>query len=90
MAPETPPDEPEKRLGVLLRNPLPLSASQEAQVRDLYYARVRQRCSDEIKGKPPDSPLAGLSELNRRQPLPPAPPAAPFPSRLPAGRSTAP
>lgn len=32
------------------RNPLPLSASQEAQVRDIYYARVRSACADEIKG----------------------------------------
>ncbi|CAK7198549.1 hypothetical protein SEUCBS139899_001212 [Sporothrix eucalyptigena] len=30
-------------------NPLPLSASQEAQVRDLYYERVRQQCHAEIK-----------------------------------------
>ncbi|KAK4188502.1 hypothetical protein QBC35DRAFT_357817, partial [Podospora australis] len=31
------------------RNPLPLSASQEAQVRDIFHARVRKRCTDEIK-----------------------------------------
>ncbi|KAK4216570.1 cytochrome c oxidase biogenesis protein Cmc1 like-domain-containing protein [Rhypophila decipiens] len=31
------------------RNPMPLSASQEAQVRDIYYARVRARCAEEIK-----------------------------------------
>ncbi|KAI0882295.1 cytochrome c oxidase biogenesis protein Cmc1 like-domain-containing protein [Annulohypoxylon maeteangense] len=31
------------------RNPLPLSASQEAQVREVFNARVRQLCSDEIK-----------------------------------------
>ncbi|EQL02391.1 Cytochrome c oxidase biogenesis protein [Ophiocordyceps sinensis CO18] len=43
------PIEPEKRLGVPSRNPLPLSASQEAQVRDVYYARVRKQCTDEIK-----------------------------------------
>ncbi|CAK7214146.1 hypothetical protein SCUCBS95973_002039 [Sporothrix curviconia] len=30
-------------------NPLPLSASQEAQVRDLYYERVRKQCHAEIK-----------------------------------------
>jgi COX assembly protein 1 len=36
-----------------LRNPLPLSATQEAQVRDLYYKRVRSRCADEIKGTLP-------------------------------------
>ncbi|EXJ86878.1 hypothetical protein A1O3_03832 [Capronia epimyces CBS 606.96] len=32
-----------------LRNPLPLSPAQEAEVRKLYYARVRSRCADEIK-----------------------------------------
>ncbi|KAF8241643.1 hypothetical protein K440DRAFT_481334, partial [Wilcoxina mikolae CBS 423.85] len=31
------------------RNPLPLSASQEGQVRDLYYARVRGLCAEEIR-----------------------------------------
>lgn len=38
------------RLGVPSRNPLPLSASQEAQVRDVYHARVRRHCAEEIKG----------------------------------------
>ncbi|KAH0610592.1 uncharacterized protein H6S33_012119 [Morchella sextelata] len=33
----------------LSKNPLPLSAYQEGQVRDLYYARVRGRCAEEIK-----------------------------------------
>jgi COX assembly protein 1 len=33
------------------RNPIPLSASQEAQVRDVFYARVRSKCVDEIKGE---------------------------------------
>lgn len=31
------------------KNPLPLSAYQEGQVRDLYYARVRGLCAKEIK-----------------------------------------
>jgi len=31
------------------RNPLPLSASQEQQVRDLYYKRVRTYCANEIR-----------------------------------------
>ncbi|KAI1771151.1 hypothetical protein F4818DRAFT_445486 [Hypoxylon cercidicola] len=31
------------------RNPLPLSASQEAQVRELFNQRVRNLCADEIK-----------------------------------------
>ncbi|KOS21511.1 COX assembly mitochondrial protein 2 [Escovopsis weberi] len=47
MAAET--QAPEDHLSVPSRNPLPLSASQEAQVRDLYYARVRKQCADEIK-----------------------------------------
>jgi len=41
--------EPE-RLPMPSRNPIPLSASQEAQVRDIFYARVRSKCVDEIKG----------------------------------------
>jgi hypothetical protein len=41
-----------ERLPVPSKNPLPLSASQEAQVRELYYARVRRKCKDEIKGMP--------------------------------------
>ena len=38
------------RLPMPSRNPLPLSASQEAQVRDIFYARVRSQCGPEIKG----------------------------------------
>ena len=33
------------------KQPLPLSAAQEAQVRDLYYKRVRNYCADEIRGQ---------------------------------------
>lgn len=33
------------------RNPLPLSATQEGQVREIYYKRVRNLCADEIRGK---------------------------------------
>ncbi|KAA8651625.1 hypothetical protein EYZ11_004890 [Aspergillus tanneri] len=32
-----------------LRNPLPLSATQEAEVKQLYYKRVRGHCAPEIK-----------------------------------------
>ncbi|KAH8698814.1 cytochrome c oxidase biogenesis protein Cmc1 like-domain-containing protein [Talaromyces proteolyticus] len=32
-----------------LRNPLPLSATQEQQVKDIYYKRVRGYCAPEIK-----------------------------------------
>ena len=35
------------------RNPVPLSAGQEQQVRDLYYKRVRTKCADEIRGRIP-------------------------------------
>jgi len=49
----TPTPDSEDRLPMPSRNPLPLSASQEAQIRDIYYARVRSRCADEIKGSPP-------------------------------------
>ncbi|WPB03979.1 uncharacterized protein RHO25_008623 [Cercospora beticola] len=31
------------------RSPLPLSASQESQVRELYHKRVRQKCADEVR-----------------------------------------
>lgn len=34
------------------RKPLPLSASQESQVRELYYKRVRNKCADEVRGMP--------------------------------------
>ncbi|KAF5025642.1 hypothetical protein F66182_2248 [Fusarium sp. NRRL 66182] len=43
------PQVPEAKLGVPSRNPLPLSASQEAQVRDIFYQKVRKECADEIK-----------------------------------------
>ncbi|KAJ2974109.1 hypothetical protein NQ176_g6231 [Zarea fungicola] len=43
------PTPPPERLAIPSRNPLPLSASQESQVRDIYYARVRKQCADEIK-----------------------------------------
>lgn len=33
------------------RNPLPLSASQESQVRELYHKRVRNKCADEVRGE---------------------------------------
>ena len=50
--PSTPPDtssarEPKK---YNLRNPLPLSAPQEQEVKLLYYKRVRALCAPEIKG----------------------------------------
>ncbi|KAG8668417.1 hypothetical protein FPOAC2_07702 [Fusarium poae] len=48
MATSNPP-MPQEKLGVPSRNPLPLSASQEAQVRDIFYQKVRKECADEIK-----------------------------------------
>ena len=49
MAP--PPAEVEEipRLPMPSRNPLPLSAAQEAQVREMYHSRVRSYCAAEIK-----------------------------------------
>ena len=32
------------------RHPLPLSSAQEAQVKELYYKRVRGKCANEIRG----------------------------------------
>ncbi|EEH50674.2 uncharacterized protein PADG_06753 [Paracoccidioides brasiliensis Pb18] len=48
--PPTPASQPSPP-NVNIRNPLPLSASQEAQVRDLYYKRVRGYCAAEIKDR---------------------------------------
>ena len=42
---ETPQPNP-----ILSRHPLPLSSAQEAQVRELYYKRVRGKCANEIRG----------------------------------------
>lgn len=50
MAPLAPEIEDPPRLPMPSRNPLPLSAAQEAQVREVYHARVRAYCADEIKG----------------------------------------
>jgi len=41
------------RLPMPSRNPLPLSAGQEAQVRELYHSRVRGYCAAEIKRTTP-------------------------------------
>ncbi|KAF4592280.1 Cytochrome c oxidase biogenesis protein [Ophiocordyceps camponoti-floridani] len=43
------PDDGGQRPRLVATSPLPLSASQEAQVRELYRTRVRQKCADEIK-----------------------------------------
>lgn len=49
------------------RNPLPLSASQEAQIRDIYHKRVRSACAPEIKGKVP--PVSSTNPSFPRQPI---------------------
>ncbi|KAL2063236.1 hypothetical protein VTL71DRAFT_5041 [Oculimacula yallundae] len=49
MAPSTGQEEEVPRLPMPSRNPLPLSSGQEAQVRELYHARVRGYCAAEIK-----------------------------------------
>lgn len=53
-APAPAPDA--ERLPMPTRNPLPLSPTQEAQIRELYHERVRRKCSDEIKGTPGPGP----------------------------------
>ncbi|KAI9869969.1 MAG: hypothetical protein M1830_004881 [Pleopsidium flavum] len=45
----SPKPRPAEPLPLPSRNPLPLSASQEGQVRELYYKRVRGKCADEIR-----------------------------------------
>lgn len=47
-----PPGSPRPKIKYNLRTPLPLSASQEAEVKDLYHKRVRSYCTDEIRGTP--------------------------------------
>ena len=47
----TPRSEPPQPSPLPSRNPLPLSSAQEAQVRELYYKRVRGKCANEIRGK---------------------------------------
>jgi COX assembly protein 1 len=57
MAAMAPPPQKEEDVPVLpmpSRNPLPLSSGQEAQVREVYHARVRAYCAAEIKGGLPD------------------------------------
>ncbi|KAK2003901.1 hypothetical protein LX36DRAFT_650559 [Colletotrichum falcatum] len=49
MAAQDPTGGAAKGLPMPSRNPLPLSASQEAQIRDIYHARVRNACAPEIK-----------------------------------------
>ncbi|KAF5650893.1 cytochrome c oxidase biogenesis [Fusarium sp. NRRL 25303] len=63
MAVQNPP-VPEEKLGVPSRNPLPLSASQEAQVRDIFYQKVRKECADEIKGTSPSTTIPQTSPPN--------------------------
>jgi hypothetical protein len=92
MALQPPSTEPE-RLPMPSRNPLPLSASQEAQVRDIFYARVRSHCGPEIKGKPFVSPPSSRDSVNLTrisQHSPTAPWAAPSPSRSPVENHTTP
>ncbi|MDI1490253.1 MAG: hypothetical protein OHK93_001453 [Ramalina farinacea] len=44
------PEPPKSRSAPLpSRNPIPLSAAQEAQVKELYYKRVRGHCADQIR-----------------------------------------
>lgn len=49
MAPPPAKEDEIPRLPMPSRNPLPLSSAQEAQVREVYHARVRGYCAAEIK-----------------------------------------
>ena len=40
-----------ERLPMPSRNPLPLSSTQEAHIREVYHNRVRRQCAKEIEGK---------------------------------------
>lgn len=51
MAPPPAQEDDIPRLPMPSRNPLPLSSAQEAQVREVYHARVRGYCAAEIKCK---------------------------------------
>ncbi|KAF4341783.1 cytochrome c oxidase biogenesis [Fusarium beomiforme] len=62
MAVQNPP-VPGEKLGVPSRNPLPLSASQEAQVRDIFYQKVRKECAEEIKGTFPAATSTTITKL---------------------------
>ena len=33
------------------RNPVPVSARQETQIREIFYKRVRTKCAQEIRGE---------------------------------------
>ncbi|KAI9730361.1 MAG: hypothetical protein M1834_005871 [Cirrosporium novae-zelandiae] len=48
-SPQVNPDTRPKSLPMPTRNPVPLSASQEAQVTEIYHKRVRNKCADEIR-----------------------------------------
>lgn len=41
--------EAAERFKIRSKKPVPLTASQEAEVKDIYYARVRAKCADEIR-----------------------------------------
>lgn len=60
------------RLPMPSRNPLPLSASQEAQVREIFYERVRGYCGPEIKGTYRKQFLATTTPPPSRAEPPPA------------------
>ncbi|KDN68330.1 hypothetical protein CSUB01_06787 [Colletotrichum sublineola] len=64
MAAQDPTGGTAKGLPMPSRNPLPLSASQEAQIRDIYHARVRSACAPEIKGAFVPSTIPNLLGLS--------------------------
>lgn len=62
---DPPSNDKDSPRGFPSRNPLPLSATQEAQVRDVYYSRVRALCAKEINGffSPSPSPSSSPRQL---------------------------
>lgn len=48
-SPNTPANKPGESYTVRAFRPIPLTASQEQEVRDIYYRNVRAKCSDQIR-----------------------------------------
>ena len=51
----------DKSFQIKAQRPFPLNAAQEAEVKELYYKRVRDMCNDEIRG---DLRSSSLSPYN--------------------------
>lgn len=67
--PSPPLPPPQDPLVQLRRSPVPLNAAQEAEVRALYYKRVRAKCADEIRGTSLPLPAPPIPSSNPRRTL---------------------